>query len=304
MWIVGVDENGLGPRLGPLVATAAAIEVKRYDREALEALGAELRIGDSKQTSGFGRMRHAEGLALALAERASGAVPRHADELLAALSIDGLLALRAPCPDGITARQCWQEPLPLPAFGGDVEEGRALLAALEKGGVKVRRLRTALACAGRINEALAAGRSKLQVDLELFERLLLDVRAAARGDVEAICGMVGGVRKYGRYFRHFEGAEARESPKGVCAYAVPAVGAVRFEVKADDRHLPVGLASMVGKVVRELGMARLVGFYRGQDPELPVASGYHDPVTKRFVAGSETLRRSLPIADACFERRG
>jgi hypothetical protein len=85
---------------------------------------------------------------------------------------------------------------------------------------------------------------------------------------------------------------------------VPGVGAVRFVVDADDGHLPVALASMVGKYVREVTMERVVRFYRARVPGLPAASGYHDPVTRRFVAGTAGERVALGIVDDCFARRG
>ncbi len=303
MWIVGVDENGLGPRLGPLVATALTVEVDRYDASALDAAGAALKLGDSKRTSGFGRMARAEALTLALAEATGAKVPGDADALFEIVGLDRVETLRARCPDDRTAQQCWT-PLALPAFGGELAHGRALLSALREEGVHVRRVRSALACAGSLNAALAAGSSKLRVDLALFERLILDAREASPEDVTALCGMVGGIRRYGDYFTRLPSAEVLAEVKGASRYRVPGIGHVSFEVKADDRHLPVGLASMVGKYIRELSMARLVAFYRAQAPELPRASGYHDKVTGRFVEGSRALRRRLAIAPACFERRG
>ena len=299
MRITGVDENGMGPLLGPLVATAVTVELRSYDRARLRRRGLDLGLGDSKQTSAFGKMAHAESLALALAERFGGRPAEDADALLAAFSLEGLLTLRGRCPDASSRAQCWSETLPLPAFGGDLSEGRALLNKLEGRTLKVRRVRSAVLCAGALNEAVTGGSTKVREDLALFERLILDARAAGDGELEAICGQVSGIRRYPSYFRRFEGVRGLEDG----AYAVPGVGTVRFEVKADDRHLPVGLASMIGKLVRELAMRRMSAFYRSHDPDLERISGYHDPRTKRFVRDSQELRRRLRVASDCFERR-
>ncbi len=127
LW-VGVDENGLGPRLGPLVATACTLSVRELDVAKARALGARLGIEDSKVSSGFGSMAHAEGLALAIAEASLGRPPMNADDVLDALSLDGIPALRAPCPSS-TQAQCWGA-LPVPAFGGKLAHGQELLRAL------------------------------------------------------------------------------------------------------------------------------------------------------------------------------
>jgi len=299
MWITGVDENGMGPMLGPLVATAVTVEVRRYDRARLRRRGLELGVGDSKQTSAFGKMARAESLALALAERFGDRAPTDADALLEAFSLEGLAVLRGRCPDESSRSQCWSAPIALPAFGGELAEGRALLKRLEGRTLEVRRVRSAVLCAGALNEAADRGTTKVREDLRLFEELILDARAAAPAELEAICGQVSGIRRYPDYFTHFENA----AELGGGSYAIPEVGEVRFEVKADDRHLPVGLASMVGKLVRELAMRRLSAFYRAHDPKLERVSGYHDPRTRRFASESEELRRHLRVATDCFRRR-
>ncbi len=63
------------------------------------------------------------------------------------------------------------------------------------------------------------------------------------------------------------------------------------------------MASMVGKWVREVMMARITRFYGHEKGELG-ASGYHDPVTDRFVAATALVRKKSRIPEACFERVG
>lgn len=308
MFVVGVDENGLGPVLGALISTAVTLEVSAYDAARLRAVGLRSGITDSKKSGGFGRMALCESVALALVESLSGKPCGDVDTLLDAIGERGLAPLQEPCPPS-TRAQCWGHALSLPAYGGSAADGHRLLGTLAKRGVVPVRARTTVSCAGVLNAHLGRGVNKLVVNLSAFERLVLDARAATeRGgtsDAEllAVCGMIGGIRKYEGYFRHFLLARARAPERGVCAYDVPAVGEVRFEIDADDTHLPVALASMLGKYVREITMERQSRYYRALEPALPAASGYHDPVTKRFIAESSTLRVSLGIVDECFARK-
>ncbi len=301
--VIGIDENGLGPRLGALVATAVAIEVDAYDARALARRGRRAGIGDSKATAGFGKMALAESVSLALAEDALGRAPGSVDELLEAIAVDGSLPLRARCPAG-AAPQCWSEPIALPVFGGQRDVGRRALAKLARAGVRVTRARSAVACARAFNEAVERWGSKLRVDLALFEQLMRDARGALGADLDVICGMVGGVRRYGEHFTSIaaERIVVLEETRAACRYQIADLGHVRFEVDSDAAHLPVALASMLGKYVRELGMRRQNAFYRRHAPELPEVSGYHDPVTARFVGATRLLRGRLGIDPRCFER--
>lgn len=306
MRVFGVDENGLGPRLGPLIATGVVLELRQYRAATLCRRGEALGITDSKASSAFGRMALAEGFTLAVLERLTGQVPRTADSLFAELAVDGMLGLRSPCPGGETSRQCWSKAPTLPLFGGDVSDGRERLRALEGRALRVMRARSVMVCAGVLNHELSLGHSKLAVDLHAFERLVLEARAAGDEPLLAICGMVGGIRKYEGYFGRFPRAHVHrvEESKQRSVYAVDGVGEVRFEVDSDRHHLPVAIASMIGKYLREVAMERLNAFYADHDPTLPRVSGYHDPKTRAMVERTEALRYRLQIADACFERRG
>ena len=303
MFVMGADENGLGPVLGPLVTTAVGLELARYQPAKLYAAGRELGIDDSKATAAFGRMALAEGVALAVLEALHGSVPHDVDSLLGCLLLDAPEQLRARCPEA-SLPQCWSVLVALPCFGGDVEKGRETLRALARRGVRVVRAKSAVACTRFLNDRLAAGQSRVEVDLELMERLVLDGRAALGLELHAVCGMVGGIRNYTAKLRHFarDKVRARRAALGSLAYDVEGVGHVRFEIDADQRHLPVALASMIGKYVRELWMLRHNRFYQARDPELLDVSGYHDPITRRFFAASALLRKRLGVEQACFVR--
>ena len=50
-------------------------------------------------------------------------------------------------------------------------------------------------------------------------------------------------------------------------------------------------------------MARQNRFYQAHDASLEDVSGYHDPVTQRFIALTKTLRKKLDVHDDCFVRK-
>jgi hypothetical protein len=278
-----------------------ALEVGDYRPKEHCEFGKALGVHDSKATSGFGRMAAVEGIALALMERLRGPAPEQVDQLLAMVYWEDLEQWRSRCPSSSRA-QCWSEPIALPAFGGQIDEGRGVLDKLESAGIRVRSARSALLCANRLNAEVKRLGSKLVVDLSLFERLLLQARASLPADVEAFCGKTGAINKYAGYFRHLTGYGIEKEGQGRSAYRVAGLGRVTFEVDADACHLPVGLASMLGKYLRELMMERQNRFYLSIDPGLRRVSGYRDRLTAEFVEKARPLRLKLGIADECFER--
>lgn len=303
---MGVDENGLGPRLGPLVASSVAIRTSSYRRGPLCRRGLALGLTDSKETGGFGRMGFTESVALALIERVSGTPASSVDALLDEIAPGTREQLRSRCPNESTSAQCWGSNLSLPTFGGDVTHGRALVDRLiGRSSLRIVDVQSRIACPGMLNARLAEGRNKLSVDLELFEDLIVTTQARQGDSLLAICGMVGGIRDYAARFDRFASDRVTESSvrRGQRKYSVRGVGEIRFEVDADARHLPVALASIVGKYVREICMRRIGAFYQEQIPEIRLASGYHDPVTTQFIRATEPERYRLRIADDCFQRQ-
>jgi hypothetical protein len=310
---VGVDENGLGPALGPMIVTAVLARVseagaKVAGRAARGALAS--RLGDSKDMVSHGDVALGEAWARALVARGCGREPSERDPagpdaLVHAIARVDRSELRAPCPAHVEA-QCWSR------VDGPFEADDELVATVARDlerladkGVEVVAVRSEILCVRRMNDAADAGASRFTLDLHAMERLVLDLGALAGAEVHAVCGKVGGFGKYSSAFGPLAGRlhTVVEERRARSVYHFPGVGELAFVMDGDASDLVVGMASMVGKYVREALMGGIVRYYQALAPAAPTASGYNDPVTKRFIEATRLVRGERGLPDACFERR-
>ena len=300
---VGVDENGLGARLGPLVVTAVLARVSEQGRRTLSrklprAIRADL--DDSKRLMTHTDVALGEAWARALSTKPVSSPA----ELFEQLSLEGSGKLKKPCESHV-AGQCWndqgEEFLAETAHVVRIGKHRAALA---ERGVELLSVRSSVVCTKNLNDKKQSGTNRFVADLHAMEWLLLQARAEAGGDIEAVCGKVGGIAEYSKFFGPLSGrlhailAEGRARS----GYRFPGLGEVHFVRDADASDPLVSLSSLVGKYVRELFMSRIGLHYADRESEDKRPSGYHDPVTAGFVLRSELLRRKRKIPDHCFER--
>jgi ribonuclease HII len=306
---IGIDENGLGPRLGPMIVTAIVARTvdpaghARAERRARGALGE--RLGDSKRLVSHGDTALGEAWARAIGQRMGLPAAETPAELVRALSLDSAEELRTPCPEA-HAEQCWSPTGEV--FSADVELVGTIakdLAKLETQGVEILRAACIITCAKRLNDGVTRGLTRFDLDLHAMERLALDARGREGCDVIVTCGKVGGFDRYPPAFGPMNGwmHSVVEEGRGRSEYALPGLGRIAFVRDADDHHMLVSMASLVGKWIRELLMARIVRYHRELDPDLPDASGYHDPVTTRCIQSTHLARKKRGLPDDCFTRR-
>lgn len=306
---IGADENGLGPRLGPMVVTAV---LARVSDEGWAVAGKApqgalaKRLGDSKKLIAHGDVSLGEAWARALVERGAGrsAAADSPDALIHAVAADDRAALRAPCP-GHVEEQCWS------AEGESFSADKALLRSIHKDldrlaakGVEIVAVRSVILCTRRMNDGIATGKNRFVLDLHAMERLVLELRDVAGAEVTAVCGKVGGFGKYQGAFGPLAGRlhAVLEEGRARSAYRFPGVGEIAFVRDSDASDLCVALASMVGKYLREALMGRVARYYQRSIEGLHGASGYHDPVTTAFIEATRLVRGARRVPDGCFER--
>ncbi len=307
---LGIDENGLGPRLGPLVVTAVLADVTRDGvRRLTRPLPGRLQadLNDSKSLVSNRNISLAEAWARVVVEQTTGQAPQTPGQLLGALSLQSDAQLRAGCPPR-SEKQCfYHEAERFQADQVVLRRVRSHLTKLHSMGIRIGGAQSDIICAGRLNALKAQGVHRFAADLHAMERLVLSFRARSSGPVLAICGKVGGINKYEPFFGPLSSylRTVLDEQRAQSAYQFPQVGEVRFVRDADATDPLVMLASLIGKYVRELLMNRISSFYGEHVPDaLASPSGYHDPITRRFIAHTQGVRRRLRITPHCFERVG
>jgi ribonuclease HII len=303
--LAGIDEAGFGPLLGPLVVSSAAFSVEpgllgadlwqvlvKSVGQCRKHLAGRLLIADSKKA--FNRdegLGHLERTSLVVLD-CLGKRPAELTELLTLL-----------CPDCLPrlAEYPWHQDLQecrLAAASSDHRIAAKVFSEdLLAHGAALAHLRTCCLDVAYFNRMVNRVRNKAQVLFIAVTQLiqgLLD--AFPRETLHIQIDRQGGRSHYREnLLRSFPGMELAVLQEGdECSVYEMRNGAravrLTFEVKADDRYLPVSLASMVSKYIRELLMDRMNLYFAKLDAGLKPTAGYWQD-GQRFV---QELRSRLP----------
>lgn len=165
--------------------------------------------------------------------------------------------------------------------------------------------------AGEVNRRLKLFKNKAEVNMLSVMRLVERVRqfAAQRGANPHIVIDRQGGRTHYRDHLQTTWPEAKlrilEECDDFSQYEVDLGSSemtLSFRVQAEKAHLPVALASMTAKYVRELMMLRFNTYFRKHQPELKPTAGYYKD-GKRFLKDIEPLITRLKLPSAELVRR-
>ena len=292
--VIGMDEAGYGPNLGPLVVTVTAWEVPGSPRDAdfwgafSDAVSAAPARGDDRLHVADSKQGYRSGAGLGALERG----------VLAAL---GLLDLRPSRFQELCGRLCREASLDVePWFDGrDVSLPCAVSVVRDdldsaaarwrercrSSGIALKGVRSDVVLTRRFNRLTRDSGSKGVALSRISLQLLRDAWDPNTSEpVLIIADKHGGRNRYddllaevvdGRMiFRLEEGTNLSRYKLGTTE--------IRFQPKAEE-HLPVALASMVSKYLRELSMILFNDYWRGHVPDIKPTQGY--PVDARRFRG-------------------
>jgi len=289
----GIDEAGFGPMLGPLCVGMTAVRVRDWQpesgapdlwsrlttevcRAAKDAKNGRLAVADSKALKGSNTLktrhplRHLERGVLAFA----GAMGL-------AITDDASLCAGT----GTEFEACdWQrgDPVALPldwSAGERAIASNVLGKGLERAGVDVVDMRCRALGVGEFNRVVERSGSKgAATEIAIIEHMARARERWGDGDdhIRVVCDRQSGRMDYSGLMRRVwgPGVEELERSNRVSRYRVGERVGVQFVPEAEDAHMPVALASMLAKLVRELAMIRFNRYWASRVPELKPTAGY------------------------------
>jgi ribonuclease HII len=334
-WIIGIDEAGYGPNLGPFVMTSAACRVPdklaradlwhvlgRAVRRQSSAADGRLLVEDSKIVYSPARGLHdlEIGVLAVCSKKGDSPLFDHSGGLCLARYIDWL------CPAYQAVLRCepWYAGTSTLPVLAETAELAAAAIRLEKT-CRRRRVvfglvRSIVVCPARFNQVTEQWGSKAAVlALGLGELLRANLQLGEKGqapfflegDAEPAFFFVdkhGGRNCYAAALQHAipEGlVVAQEEGMERSVYSI--LGLRRdirlvFEPRADGQYLCVALASMVSKYVRELLMLEFNRFWQQHVPGLKPTAGYPGDADRFFEAIRPAMQR-LHLAEPTVWRR-
>jgi ribonuclease HII len=301
--LVGIDEAGFGPILGPLVVSSSTFSLPAHHltsdlwqtlRKSLsdkrKGLAGRLLVTDSKKaySKSLG-IKHLERTVLT-ALKCLGKEPATLGELIELLCPSCIERLRDyPWHAGSGNRL-------LSADGTDKQIASAVLAGdLAANGMELLELKSCCLDVAHYNNMVAAVKNKADVLFTATSTLIKNAYDNFAGDdLQIIADRQGGRAHYRknlqRMFGDLELRILRESPTTSSYELQRASMRIHFVVGADGRFLPVSLASMVSKYLRELLIGNINRYFCSFGTELRPTAGYWKDGL-RFI---EEIKTKLP----------
>lgn len=305
-WRIGIDEAGYGPNLGPLAIGATAWRMPR-DGDLYETLAGAVSSGptdDDRLVIADSKAVYQPGGGLSGLELAVLACVPRVGKLVEL--IDTLQADPQRCRESTAWRVGFDPEVPIDADTASTEAGRdRLQQACNANGVEPPLVLARLVYPAEFNELVdrygTKGAALSHVTLGLLRRMLDHVgidSAEPDADVRVTLDKHGGRNRYAALVQHWlpdPPLAVLEESRPVSRYRLGERIELVFRSKG-EAELPVALASMTAKLLRELSMRGFNAYWAEQVPGVRPTAGY--PLdAKRFKADIAEKQRGLGIDD-------
>jgi hypothetical protein len=308
-WVVGIDEAGYGPNLGPLVQASVAFRLPPEDEAGWETFRLGIRrcrdeedhrllIDDSKaiySRHGFAALERAVLASLLFARTTVGEILRRGT--LAGVAIDDVLA-----------GEGWYEPgetAPLAATGEDISAAHAVIRDSMSERVRIGHSQAIVVPAGRFNRVCDEYGSKAVVLSKGLVELIPAALSALESDCEPVlffCDKHGGRNYYAAMLQEaFPNGwivpvreTADESRYRVDLLDRPIT--VVFRPRSDAESIAVALSSMLCKYLREVCMLQFNRYWAKHVPGIRPTAGYPGDA-KRFFDEIRPAMLNLGLTD-------
>jgi len=318
-YVIGTDEAGYGPNLGPLVISASVWRVPDdpWDCDLYAALAAAVCAKPESHAGTTRRLVVADSKALYKPAAGIAALERGVLTLLAALGhsladwSDCWQALAPDCASCLDAAPWYAGyalRLPLAADADELPALSAMLrAACGDAGVSLAALRSRTVFPPEFNAGIAAQGGKGAVLSHATIGLVAELLAALPDEpVLVICDKHGGRNFYGpllqeHFAEHLVENHGDGRRQSVYRFGPPRRRVeFRFRCQAEE-FLPVAAASMASKYLRELAMRAFNDFWIARVPELRPTAGYPGDA-RRFMQGIAAAQAALGLDDGLLWR--
>jgi hypothetical protein len=312
-WVVGIDEAGYGPNLGPLVQSAAAVRLPDDDPAGWDALRPAVRragrakadprlvVDDSKRVyMGVNALEKLERNTRGL----FGMLAPTAGELLSAVALDWCVRE--------LAAEGWYDPAavaPIATTSDAVQKHVAHFAEHCPEGITFATPSAVVTPAPLFNTVVEASGTKGTLLAHGLIDLLRVTLASLPGDesVVVLCDKQGGRNYYGPLLAEAfptAGVFPQLETNAESRYTLDGLGrvvSVVFKPRADGDSIAVAAASMVCKYLREVCMAQFNAYWASHVPGIKETAGY--PVdAKRFYDEIRPAMEKLGIAERAVWR--
>lgn len=272
--VLGIDENGLGPVMGPLVVTGTLL--RQSDSGWFEDIADSKSFFPARSANNFSKIEETVISIFYLWQKKLPCSP--AEILNIFCGKPGCLSGAEICSGNISEEFIWADP----------EKAKRRCEIFSewalKNNAEIEKIHSVYHCPRRINEFVAKGETKLFLDFLTYCGIVNKIPDKKDLDVQA--GKIGGLKFYKKYLRYglpdYQ-AEILEEKQELSLYAMRKEHnefRMGFIMDVEEKSFPAALSSIAGKYIREIimeGIRKKLGIKEN-------ISGYHDSKTKRCIA--------------------